>query len=222
MVFKFLSNKFTTGRNEVSDIEDQYKKRLSFTKFIQQADSRIDNDPKYDILADFTYYDISCDRCLRQSSKVVNMYIMKTEELMLRLARGELIEADSSSILVTCPKCGNIEKITDLRQHTGLSLPEHLLPELQSQAGNIVSKHSKRDIPITYNLPEESKHKYEALLLQAKNDPFTNKSKTKELENYIKDYNSKRSTYKDKAFVKDIDSLDTAGLSVVKVEDIEY
>lgn len=220
MVFK--SAKFTTGRDIEDNTESSYKKRLSFTKFIQQADNQIDNDPKYDILADFTYYDISCDRCLRSSSKVVNMYIMKTEELMRRLARGELIEADSSSILVTCPKCGNIEKVTDMRQHTALTLPDHLLPELQSKAGNIISKHSKRDLPITYNLPEESKHKYESLLNMSKSSKYINKTKTKELENYIKDYNAKRSTYKDKAFVKDIDALDTAGSTVVKVEDIEY
>ena len=216
MVYK--SDKFKTGRETEDNEPSSYKRTLSFTKFIKHADKTIDNNPKYDIVSDFEYYDIHCDRCLKQNSKISKLYIMQTDELMRRLARGELIEADSSSILVTCPNCHDIQRITDLRNRTGASIPEHLLPELQSQTGNILSKDRNRDKPITYNLPEESKYQYETLLNMSKANPKVKK----ELELYIKDYNYKLSQYKDKSFRRDIDAIDTAGLSIIKVEDIEY
>lgn len=215
MVFK--SDKFTTGRELEDNEPTQYKKSLSFNRFIKHADKSIDNDPKYDIVSDFEYYDINCDKCLKSNSKVSKLYIMQTDELMRRLARGELIEADSSSLLVTCPNCHDIQRITDLRNRTGASIPEHLLPELQAQTGSIISKDRNRDKPITYSLPDESKYQYETLLNMSKANPKVKK----ELENYIKDYNNKLAQYKNKSFSKDISAIDAAGSTVIKVEDIE-
>jgi hypothetical protein len=210
------SDKFTKGRT-VKPTEDSYTKTLSFTKFIQRIDTKLEKDKKFDIVADFDYYDIHCDKCLLNTSKVVKLYIMQTDELLRRLGRGELIEADSSSILVTCPKCGDINKITDLRNISSLSIPEHLLPELQGSVGAIGNKHNTRNKPVTDNLPYEVKEQYEELLNMSK----ANTTKRKELENYIKDFSNRRKQYKDKAFVNDIDSLDAAGQTVLKVEDIE-
>lgn len=217
MVFK--SDKFNTGRT-IREQPSQYKKTLTFTKFIERADKKLDTDKKYDLVTDFEYYNISCDNCLRSKSIVTPMYIMQTNELLLRMNRGELIAADSSSILVTCPKCDDIQRITDLRNTTSLSIPEHLLPENVNRIGNIGNMHSTRNKSIVDPLPAESKDSYTELL----NIPVVTqegKQKRKELENYIKDYGNKRSQYKDKPFVSDIDAIDTEGLRVVKVEDIK-
>jgi hypothetical protein len=212
----YESDKFKTGRNNRTTVEDGTQKTLSFTKFIKRADKQLDNNPKYDIVADFEYYDISCDKCLLSNSKVVKLYIMQTDELLRRLHRGELIEADSSSILVTCPECGDINRVTDLRNISNLSVPINLLPELQGRQGTIGNMHSNRNKPITDSLPDEVKYAYQDLL----NMNNSNKQKRKELENYIKDYNTIRKQYKDKPFVSDIDALDSAGQTVLKVDNV--
>ena len=210
MVFK--SNKFNTGRKKRS-ISGEQKKSLSFTKFIKHADKRITGDPNYDLVADFEFYDINCDYCLEHSKKIVNLYVMQSDEIQRKLGKGELLSAESD-LFVKCPNCYQVKRVSDIRKLTsGGTIPT--LSALVS-AGHVGSSTSDRNLsPIESFSPEVKNDYYN--LMRLKGDPNTNQKYIKELENYVKDYAGTVKQF-DPAFKNDYQALLTKGLTVVKVE----
>jgi hypothetical protein len=204
-----LTDKFTKGRKRVSIGEPI--KPISFNKFIKHADKKIDGDPLYDLVADFNHYDVNCDYCLKEHKKIIQMYIMKTDELI-----RDPQNYDPRALMVKCPNCYQVQKILDVRRLTSAGTIPTI--EQQSFSLHVGSATSDRDPSPIELFPSEIRKDYYNLLNLSKN-PNMNKKYAKELENYVKDFAGQMKNIK-KPFMNDNQALITAGKMITKIEDV--
>lgn len=208
----FQSDKFKKAtRDNIVPVTGQ-KKILSFNKFVRFIDRKIRSEKQFEVLAAFDFYDVNCEDCLEQWGTIENMYIMSNEELKLRVAQGEAINVDHASIILKCPKCGDMKRVTDLRRHRGLSTANE---PVTSDVGNSHVRaplNRQRSLLNTEGLPPKIN---DFLFGRVKN-----KAKQKELELVVKKHNATFKQYKNSVFRTDIEALISEGKNVLKVDNV--
>ena len=210
-----LSDKFKAGRSVTR--KHTGNKQISFIKFIKHVKLNAKK-PEYDLIADFEFFDVNCENCLKQKSRIVPLYVMSNEEIQLRTKRQEYIDFMSPDIILKCPKCFQEKRIVDIRRHTNLGTSVPLV--FSNEFGAVKTAKSMRDNRITDLLSNEVKAEYERLLALGKSSKG-NKAVAKQLEHYIKGYRNIAKKYKGKPFEHDIEALNSSGMNIVKIDNID-
>lgn len=212
----FKSDKFNTKRSTVNTLSKSVKQDITFNKLIKRLKEDIKLDSKLDLAAEFNSYNVNCDNCLKNRSKVVNMYLLSNKELNLLLAKDKEIDEDRPDLVLRCVECYQERRVIDMRKHIAIDATISPVNETSEQSKLFQSTNQGRnkDDPLLA-FDEQTREGLQELL----NTENSNKQTRKELEQYIKNHAAVIKKI-DKNFKNDYGSLIEAGNQLINVENI--
>jgi Zn finger protein HypA/HybF involved in hydrogenase expression len=211
---KFSSDKFNEVRENYSFIGGKQKQTITFNKFIKKVKQDMKTDPKLEIAAQFEFYSVNCEDCQRERSKVVEMYLLSSQELQIEIANNQDIDEDRPDLILRCPECFKEKRVIDQRKHIAIASIEPLNEIVGAGGMYNVSFGRNKDDPLQ-SFDEDIRDRLKALM----DMPTMNKEAKKQLERYVKNYAAIVKKIP-KALTKDYATLLNTGSQLTKVENI--